>query len=241
MHRPRRAPPAAPRAPSTDPAARPLKIGCVVLIERDHRRAAARRRSACAAPSTSRVVACDRAAEPERARRAGVDEQREPGRHVRRGQRARRVEHRELRRDQRARRRPPRRRPAPSTRSRGPASSRVSVSICSVRAAVGAERGQPHVDALHLRQPAQRQHVALARQLLAEADHEVLVALRRDREHPRGELVARRLLEQRRILPAVEEVLVGAARAPASRRPRPPSTGRRSPSRTATPPRRAAA
>ena len=49
-------------------------------------------------------------------------------------------------------------------------------------------------------------------QLLRVGQDELLAPARRDREHPRAELVARRLLEQRRVLAPVQELLVGAPR-----------------------------
>ena len=63
-------------------------------------------------------------------------------------------------------------------------------------------------------QPTQRQAVRLARarQLLRVRDDQLLGRRRRDREDARGELVARLGLQQRRILPPVQEVLVGDAR-----------------------------
>jgi len=50
------------------------------------------------------------------------------------------------------------------------------------------------------------------RDFLREADHQVLVGRSRNREHARrGKLIALALLEQRRILPAMQEVFISAA------------------------------
>jgi len=147
--------------------------------------------------------------EAERARRAGVDQDRHRRRSCRRvGQ---------LDPD------PRRRQIAGRDRHRRADRRRVDHDVAIRRPVALAQRllGDPagaaadldaHVDALALREPAQRQRVVPRRHLLRVADHQVLVGPGRDREHPRRELVALGLLEQRRILPAVQEVLVGAAR-----------------------------
>ena len=68
------------------------------------------------------------------------------------------------------------------------------------------------VEAAELREPAQRQHVRSARlDRLRVGDHDLLDAVRGDREHARRELVACALLHERGILLAMEEVLVGTA------------------------------
>ncbi len=65
-----------------------------------------------------------------------------------------------------------------------------------------------------LRQAAQRdaQRLPGRRQLLRVGKDDLLAAARRDRKDPRAELVAGRLLEQRRVHLAVQRVLVGAPR-----------------------------
>ncbi|MFT3770299.1 MAG: hypothetical protein QM820_33140 [Minicystis sp.] len=69
------------------------------------------------------------------------------------------------------------------------------------------------VELRHLRQAAQHDGVRrLGADLLRVRDDQLLPPAGRDREHARRELVARGLLEQRRILPPVEEVLVGLPR-----------------------------
>jgi hypothetical protein len=78
--------------------------------------------------------------------------------------------------------------------------------------AIGRCRRERDFDAFDLRQATQRQDVLRAGQLLAVTDHDVLVAAWRDWKYLRGELIARRLLEQRRILFLMQEVVIRAAR-----------------------------
>src|SRR5205085_2197397 len=64
------------------------------------------------------------------------------------------------------------------------------------------------VERLDLRQPLQRQRERAAGDLLRPRDQDLLAPARGDREDARGELVALRLLEERGVLLAMEEVLV---------------------------------
>ncbi len=69
------------------------------------------------------------------------------------------------------------------------------------------------VDGADARQPLEREHVGRGRgDLLLVGDDQLLAAAGRDGEDARGELVAGVLLEQGRILAAVEEVFVGGVR-----------------------------
>ncbi len=77
--------------------------------------------------------------------------------------------------------------------------------------AVSARHGD--VEPPELGQAAERELVGRARRdLLRVRDDELLGRAGRDGEHARGELAPRRLLEQRRVLLPVQEVLVGPAR-----------------------------
>src|SRR5262245_45810368 len=71
-----------------------------------------------------------------------------------------------------------------------------------------------HVQRAELRKAAQRQDVGRPRlEHLGVRDHDLLLPACWDREDTRREFVARTLLEQSRILPAMKEVFVCLARA----------------------------
>ena len=71
-----------------------------------------------------------------------------------------------------------------------------------------------HLELVDERQPGQQHAVgrARARQLLRIGEDDLLVARRGDGKNARVELIARLLLEQRRVLAPVQEILVGATR-----------------------------
>ena len=77
-----------------------------------------------------------------------------------------------------------------------------------VARSVGRDRGDVRGHAIDHGQAAQRQSIALVRKLLAVRHDEVLDRVRRDREHARGERVARCLLEDRGIDAAMDGVVV---------------------------------
>src|SRR4051794_27076098 len=98
-----------------------------------------------------------------------------------------------------------RRRPGAARRqdevARGqPARSRESIAQPLARAV-----RRRDVDRADGRQSAQRKRVAATRELLRIGENELLASARRDRKHARGELVPRSLLEERRILLAMEK------------------------------------
>ncbi len=153
----------------------------------------------------------DVAGEAERARRAGVDQQGQLPRWLR-GRRGGRVRGEAHRADHQV---VGGHRGGRGHRRRDEVAIRLPVALAqrlALRGAVERGPGELDVDLRGLRQAAQRQRVAATDQLLRERQHQVLVGARPDGEHPRAELVAGGLLEQRGVLPPMQEIIVGAAR-----------------------------
>lgn len=151
------------------------------------------------------------ATEPEGARCAGVDRDEQPARRVAGTVRDIRVAERNGADDERA--------GGDRGRRRRDLADEVVVGLpvalrkrLTLARAVEVDGIEPHVDLRRAGQPEQRKRVAAPDQLLRERHHQVLLGVARDGEHARAELIAGGLFQKRRILLAMQEVLVDTAR-----------------------------